>query len=526
MRVKCTSLLTSLLLMSCSGEGLVTGWGIDYEYGRDIPHEEIVLGEKLQNPYTTENMSKALQSLYPTKADRVDVHTTNYYVRFLPSDEAEYELLEEMCPYLLDHPLDYSIVVDGDWYHDPEVPQGDMTWQYTVVPSDFKFPDIRYEVLDACYLAENDPSTKGDGIDWDAVERESYILTGNSGLLNDAVLTKADKTVPTGRITIVDPHFKGGKPFGVAGVMVSCNSFVKFDKTYTDRDGYYTMDKSYSANLRYRLVFKNQKGFALGFNLVLVPGSVSTLGKSSPDGVNITVTDKSDGKLFRRCVVNNAAYDYFERCAANDLDIDTPPADLRIWILKSLDASSAPMLHHGAILKGDLFREFLGLYAPLIETFLPDITIGAKGRNDYRDLYTVTCHELAHASHYAQVGNAFWDDYILYIISSYLKNGGMTYGTGSGDGAGNCEIGEMWAYYMESKFYKDRYGGNFPTFGTSFWFYPQIFRYLDERGIPAGGIFKTLTEDVVSRESLKKSLLAAYPSKRNSIEQVFSRYGN
>lgn len=102
----------------------------------------------------------------------------------------------------------------------------------------------------------------------------------------------------------------------------------------------------------------------------------------------------------------------------------------------------------------------------------------------------------------------------------------MTYGTGSGDGAGNCEIGEMWAYYMESKFYKDRYGGNFPTFGTSFWFYPQIFRYLDERGIPAGGIFKTLTEDVVSRESLKKSLLAAYPSKRNSIEQVFSRYGN
>ena len=111
----------------------------------------------------------------------------------------------------------------------------------------------------------------------------------------------------------------------MAGVHVSCNSFVKFDHAYTDRDGYYKMKKTFASDLRYRLVFKNEKGFSIGLNLVLVPASVSTLGKSSPEGVSMTVTGDSDSKLFRRCVVNNAAYDYMSRCRPEDLGIAMPP---------------------------------------------------------------------------------------------------------------------------------------------------------------------------------------------------------
>ena len=101
----------------------------------------------------------------------------------------------------------------------------------------------------------------------------------------------------------------------------------------------------------------------------------------------------------------------------------------------------------------------------------------------------------------------------------------MTYGDGDDTRAGYCEIGEMWAYYMESLMYKGRYGGDFPTFGTSYWFYPQIFRYLDERGVCCSEIFEVLDETVKSRSELKASLLATYPSDRVAIEQVFSRYG-
>ena len=122
------------------------------------------------------------------------------------------------------------------------------------------------------------------------------------------------------------------------------------------------------------------------------------------------------------------------------------------------------------------------------------------------------------------MGTSYWNRYILYVIDSYIKTGGMTYGDGSGSDAGYCEIGEMWAYYLESKMYKERYGGSFPTFGTSYWFRPQIFRFLDERGLPQSKIFSVLGEDVTSRDELETALTLAYPNKREVIQQVFSRY--
>ena len=100
----------------------------------------------------------------------------------------------------------------------------------------------------------------------------------------------------------------------------------------------------------------------------------------------------------------------------------------------------------------------------------------------------------------------------------------MTYGDGTGPSSGYCEIGEMWAYYLESKFFKDRYGGAFPTFGTSYWFYPQIFRFLNERGVSVSAMFSVLTSNVTSRQALKEALISEYPDKRTIVEQVFSRY--
>lgn len=518
-------LIMTLVIVSCSKEDISSERGIDYSYGTDLTHEMIVLGDRLENPYKTENMRKALQSLYPTKADRVDVQTTNLYVRFLPEDDLEYDELVAAGLELMDHPLDYDILIEGDWYHDPAVPEDDMTWQYAVVAPDFDFPDVRYEIIDECYIAEHDAGTRADdGIDWEAVERESYVMTGNADRIPSYQTKASGKVVPSGRITIEDEHANGGKPFGVAGVRVSCNSFVKFDHAYTDRDGYYKMNKSFSSNLRYRLVFKNEKGFSIGFNLILLPASVSTLGKSGPEGINMTVTKESEEKLFRRCVVNNSAYDYYCRCSPDDMNIATPPADLRIWLFHGMDASSAVMLHHGAVLRNDLISSFLGSFELLVEFFAPDITLGMEGKNDYRSIYSTTCHELAHASHFAKVGNIFWDEYIKYIMVSYAKTGGMTYGDGTTEGAGYCEIGEMWGYYMESKMYKDRYGGAFPTFGTSYWFSPQIFRYLDERGLRCSEICEVLDPTVVSRSALKDALILSYPSKRDIVEQVFSRY--
>ncbi len=515
----------AVTLLSCEKIDYGSGNSPAGPDGVEVPHGEIVLGRQLEDPYKTENMTRALRETYPTKADRVNVSTTDLYVRFLPASQTEFDRLKAAGIELLDHPFDYEILREGDWYRDPSVGEEEITWQYAVVPKDFEFPDIRHQVLHECYIAANDPSTKSDGLDWEAVERKSYELTGNGGMIADLPETKADRACPAGRITVVDEEANGGKPTGVSGVMVSCNAFVKFARAYTDRDGYYKMDRQFSSKLRYRLVFKNEKNFSIGLNLILVPASVSTLGKADPAGVSLNVTPDSEEKLFRRCIVNNAVYDYITRCDKEDMNISAPPADLRLWILNGLDCCSSPMIHQGAVVSHALIAGFLGVYSPLVKLFAPDITLGTSGKFSYRRIWSDTVHELAHASHYAKVGNGYWNKYVEYILRSFVSSG-STYGTGKEDGSGYCAVGEMWAYYLESMMHKDRYGGYVPDSGESFWFKPQILKYLDERGVGREVIFGAMKSDVASVTSLMEAIIKACPEKQTVIEQAFARYSD
>ena len=135
------ALFTLLALFSCERVDVPSAPEEDVVY-----HGMIELGERLEDPYSVDNITKAIENLYPTKAGRVNVDPTDLYLRFLPSSEEEYRLLESTVSAIADHPLDYRIVREGDYYHDPEIPDGDITWQYVVVPSDYKVPEgIRCE---------------------------------------------------------------------------------------------------------------------------------------------------------------------------------------------------------------------------------------------------------------------------------------------------------------------------------------------------------------------------------------------
>ena len=523
MRGKITILLIALISGACSRSGIEPDQNLDFQYGRNLSHEKIVLGSRMENPYKTENIEKALSSLYPTKADRVQVKTTDLYVRFLPENEQQLDSLKEKGLKLTDYPLDYEILVEGDWYHDPEVPDDMLTWQYAVVPEDFIFPDIEYEIIDECHISENVSGTRAeDGIDWEAVERQAYVMTGNSRLLLPE--TKADKLSPSGRITIVDEEADEGKPVGVKGVRVSCNTFVKFAHAYTDESGYYSMDKKFSSELRYRLVFDNVKDFSIGFNMILEPASASTLGKASPQGIDMTVTKDSESKLFKRCAVNNAAYDYYERCSKDDLGLPLPPKNLRIWLFHKMQASCALMMHHGSVLDMKAVSGFLGDFAPLVKIFMPDLTIGVERKNDFSSIYAEVCHELAHASHFTKAGTGYWNNNILYILESFISSGVMDYGDGTAKNAGYCEVSEMWAYYLSSKMWQDRYGGDFPAFGTSFWFYPQILRYIEQKGLEPCEIISVMNAEVNSKYALQTALAASFPEYSDYVELIFNRY--
>lgn len=547
-----------------------------------ISHGMMVLGDRLDDPYTVENMQAAYDAAYGTKAGRRELSPTDIYVRFLPENDSEYERLLSSGLTLMDHPLDYQILTEGDYYHDPELPEDHITWQYAVVGQSYYMPDdIRCEILDHCYIPAHDVATKSDGVDWHYVERLSYEMTGNSSFLSadacrapatdsDACCTPAtdadacrvpatdeyDRTAaksddgpftgnagipatksddmpvtrpddgpskPRGRISIVDDMT--AETEGLKGVKVVCNSFVKFGSAYTDEDGSYQISTEFAGDVRYRLLFQNKKGFNIGFNLVLIPASFSTLGEGSSEGVSAQITAESDKRLFTRSVVNNAGYDYFEQCEGGDKGfIATPPVGLRIWIFQHLGSSSAVMLQHGVMLDNALVKKYLGEYAGLLKSFLPDLTIGVKGAEGYADVYARAIHEFAHASHFSVVGTPFWDKYSLYIIQSFVTSGGTAYGTGAGSGSGYCAVGEMWGYFMENLIYSDRYGTASPTASVRFWFSPNILRALHERGLTRYEIFSAMDEDVTSAELLEERLKSLYPDYYNVIEQAFARY--
>lgn len=488
-------------------------------------HEMIVLGEQLEDPYSVENISKAVASLYPALAPGYSVTTTDLYVRFLPENDEEFARLEELGVLLLDHPVDYEIIREGDYYHDPQIPEDDITWQYAVVGNDFEFPEgIRYEILEKCHISEHAPVTRGsveEMLDWDLVEKEAFRLTGNEALYCQP--TKGEAYKPSGRIAIVDESLDD-EPFGVKGVKVSCNSFVKFASAYTDEEGYYNIATSFNSSPRYRLIFKNKKGFAIGMNLLLVSASVSTMGRHSQAGFNTTITRKSDRKLFTRAVVNNACYDYYTSCKTASGSISAPPANLRIWLFRNLSVSSAVMMRQGTFIDGTLIGELLGEYSLILKMFLPDITLGLKDKDDYASIYAEAIHECAHASHFMQVGRNYWEKYIKFIVTSYVTNGGMLYGAGTENDKGYCEVAEMWAYYMQTRFYRDRYPESATSFGTSYWFSPQILFYLDERGITRFRLFPCLSADIHDRLSLQARLLSLYPEYKTTINQAFNRY--
>ena len=186
-----SSLLVSLLLVlfaGCQEEEIVDRDQKEQEQDTFSASEAIELGSQLENPYSLANMRKAALSLSTngrTNSD-LDIKTTHLYVRFLPSDTLELQLLEaDTLLDLYDHPLDYEIKKIGNSYHDPTISRDRPTWQYTVVLPTYNFPNIKHEILEDLFLPEaleeaieNGRTSVDYGLLYD-LEDKSLRMTGN-----------------------------------------------------------------------------------------------------------------------------------------------------------------------------------------------------------------------------------------------------------------------------------------------------------------------------------------------------------
>ena len=65
------------LALSCSQGLSPEHMGSNFTDQSAVEHGMIVLGDKLDDPYTVENMQKALSSVYGTKAERISINATD-----------------------------------------------------------------------------------------------------------------------------------------------------------------------------------------------------------------------------------------------------------------------------------------------------------------------------------------------------------------------------------------------------------------------------------------------------------------
>lgn len=475
------------------------------------------------NPYAL----KVMQGVYDSYKVAKKLQPTDLYVRFLPKDSLQLNSLKyEYDLEIFDYPLDIEIPEDAV-YVDPDIPEGDFTWLYTTVKPDFVFPkNITYEILEQCYIPKEDEQiivTRGGTVN---VEEAAYLSLGYT--LEPEPETRG-KRRPEGIIRVYDDYTGSYVP--VKGVKIRCHRFVKWSTTFTDENGHYTMDSKFRFGPHYAIVFDNAKDFDIWGNWGPLARANLNMGWHSNRGHSRDINAGSFA--WDWAAVNNAGYDYYKMCEASG--IAKPPRTIKIWVFKGWKKSSAPMLRrvkHAIGLNGHSdWLNFLvnihgsptaSLLLKMLRKLLPDITIGTSESN-YREVYYTVNHELAHASHFSNVGSAHWAKYISYIITYGC------YGDGTGRNAELCGVGEMWGYSMghiqeHEKFSPSGFSSPY-KYGKD-WLRPHVFWDLFRNNIlTKKQIFDCLVVGVDTYDKLVAKMYEKYPDKADAIEKAFTDNG-
>lgn len=372
-----------------------------YGSGENCGDHPLVLGTKLNNPYTPANMLLAadvLEDMGVHSLNPVQVRTTHLYVRFAPANWDEYAIIANTAAILYAYPLDYNILIEGNFYHDPSIPIDLPTFQYASVKSNFEFPEgIPYQILSELYIPEEDVSLLGnEDTNSDYVYEllhQAYLQTGNE---NSGTANKKSAFTPGGKIEIFDTRLNAN--IGLEGVEVRANRWFITHTATTNDSGLYRMTKTFNDPCNYSLYFKTDK-------FEVRDGFMSQAWVNGPKikaDWNHTLANGYDrfvGHIFR------GAYRY------HHLPID----GLRRPFITPLGAKN--------ILKAvDADKGWAGTNSIVFPIKIARFRINnVEYQSD--EIYSATCHELGHTSHNI-VMNAGVIQYIQ--VSSLLRESWCT----------------------------------------------------------------------------------------------------
>jgi len=388
------------LLLNCEKEE---------NFEADIPQEATIespdyifgLGKKLKNPYTVENMRKAYQNLKQknkngfAKSGESTIQTTNYYVRFLPKDDFEKEILQDKDELILfDMPLDYELEEGvGGTFHDPTLPIDQITWQYTVVPVDYQFRDIKYEKLADLFLQddEDEKSTTKKKLSinfWHELEDEALKITGNTDdEETDNIAFRRRKWYPSGTIRYEDNTTAISRIIPLQGAKIIVKRWFKWKSAITDANGDFRVGKFRSRKVKCAIKWERKDWDIRSGSYGQAWYSFESLRRGR--SWNKTIRRSSTPRNWLYASIHRGAMEYFYNY--NTYGIRKP---YNKWIFLKR------RLHLGAKYKRGRahYFDFNRIW------WASPIAIYSEGNSgtvyDSRELFATTVHELAHVSHW------------------------------------------------------------------------------------------------------------------------------
>lgn len=359
----------------------------------DTP-EQLVLGKKLENPYSVSSMMRARDSLVARgtlaklSVTDEDLSATHYYIRFKPKTEAQLiDLKKDPTLVLWDYPLDYEILKGGTGYRDPEIAKGDPIYQYTAVDVKKPLPSIEYEILEKLIL---DPKSENSILAKRAVsgfysmlEQEALRITGNLSTSENSLAKKvAGKWRPTGSIQVTDDVLKKNMPVVQVNVRVR-NWFLWWDG-YTDNNGNFSSSEEYNGDVSYSLRWQYPDN---KFDV-----RDGTFGQAFYNGPS------NKRGAWNLVISSGMSWVYAHIFRAGRFYIAEEP-----WNL------GAPF-NHISIGAYDEDGRAYHMYPALFFTDIRIYRTYSGSTRTAKDLFRTTCHELAHAHHREIRGNATWSD--------------------------------------------------------------------------------------------------------------------
>lgn len=401
--------------------------------GNDIPFmggSNTLLGESKQNPYTVSNMTAAWQNISSrgvTTNSEASVYTTHYYVKFKPQTSDQYEELHKDTTLTFsDLPIESTVTQNGDYYHDPSLPDSVPTYQYAAVKAGYQFPEgIPYEIIDNLYIPEKDnifDYQQGGTEDLfvDKLLNQAYTQTGNYEdtipLINTAQI-EARKYTPGGRIRVFDTRLQ--QWIGMEGVRVEARRWFVIYSAYTDFNGNYRMNDRYKNGTNYSIWFARET-FSVRHNLVNTTYWIN--GPKIEGDWNYDLNNSYQrfaGHVFR------GAFRYHNKNIAG-LQRPWLPSKRQVYVAK------------------DGYKDWSGvnwIVLPVIR--IARYETEGNGEYDSDEIFSTTCHETGHTSHvlrmnggviqYWQVGRQLqesWAIGIEWFLShlEYAERGIINYG--------------------------------------------------------------------------------------------------